>query len=143
MDRAMSRGHLLETAEAIHAAAIRILRIVRVEDAQAGVPPAQLSALSVLVFGGPQSLGGLAVAEQVKPPTMSRVVEGLVRQGLAARQAHPSDRRSVRIAATPKGRKLLLAGRDRRVQALARRFEKLAAPDLEAIRKAARALSGV
>jgi DNA-binding MarR family transcriptional regulator len=137
----MSRGLRSEAAEAIHAAAIRILRIVRVEDGKAGVAPAQLSALSVLVFGGASSLGQLAAAEQVKPPTMSRIVDGLVRQGLASRETHAGDRRALTIAATPKGRKLLLAGRDRRVQSLSRRFENLSAAELATIRKAATLLS--
>ena len=35
---------------------------------------AKLSALSVLVFGGPRSIGALARAEQVRLPTMSRLV---------------------------------------------------------------------
>lgn len=139
----MSRPARAEVAEAIHAAAIRVLRMVRVEDAKAGVAPAQLSALSVLVFAGPCSLGELAAAEQVKPPTMSRVVESLVGQGLVSRVAHEGDRRAVRIAATPKGRKLLLAGRDRRVQALARRFEKMSAAELDTLRKAAVLLSAM
>src|SRR5258706_8834409 len=137
----MSRPIQSEVAEAVHAAAIRVLRTVRAEDARAGVAPAQLSALSVLVFAGPRSLGELAAAEQVKPPTMSRVVESLVGQGLVTRRAHESDRRAVRIAATPKGRKLLLAGRDRRVQALAKRFEALTAAELNTLRKAATLLS--
>ena len=139
----MSRPTRSEVAEAIHAAAIRVLRMVRVEDARAGIAPAQLSALSVLVFAGPRSLGELAAAEQVKPPTMSRVVEGLVGQGLVSRVVRESDRRAVRIAATPKGRKLLLAGRDRRVQALAKRFETLGATELSTLRKAADLLSRI
>ena len=112
-------------------------------DAQAEIGPAQLSALSVLVFAGPKTLGELAGAEQVKPPTMSRVVEGLVSRGLAERVPSPEDRRAVRIATTPKGRRLLLAGRDRRVQLLAHRLSSLAPEDLEIIRHAAGLLAGI
>src|SRR5215469_17930582 len=108
-----------EAADAIHSAAIRVLRVVRTADAKTEIGPAQLSALSVLVFAGPKTLGELAGAEQVKPPTMSRVVEGLVSRGLAERVPSPEDRRAVRIATTPKGRRLLLTGRDRRVHLLA------------------------
>jgi hypothetical protein len=56
----MSSGNLsrVETADLLHSAAIRLLRMVRVEDAQAGIGPAQLSALSVLVFGGAGSSRG-------------------------------------------------------------------------------------
>ena len=132
-----------EIADAIHSAAIRVLRIVRAADAQAEIGPAQLSALSVLVFAGPKTLGELSDAEQVKAPTMSRIVQALVRQGLADRVRLPEDRRAVRIAATRKGQKLLLAGRDRRVQLLAQRLSSLAADDLEVIRQAARLLAGI
>ena len=64
----------------LHSAAIHLLRRVRKQDAATGEGPARLSALSVLVFGGPMTLGQLAAAEQVKPPTMSRIVTGLERQ---------------------------------------------------------------
>ena len=73
-------------ADLLHSAAIHLLRRVRARDRSMGIGPAQLSALSVLVFAGPRSLGELAEAEQVRPPTMSRIVTGLVRAGLVARQ---------------------------------------------------------
>src|SRR5262249_24976884 len=133
----------LEVADAIHSAAIRVLRIVRVADAKAEIGPAQLSALSVLVFAGPKTLGELSDAEQVKAPTMSRIVQALVRQRLANRVRLPENRRAVRIAPTRRGHKLLLAGRDRRVQLLAQRLSSLAADDLEVIREAARLLAGI
>lgn len=133
----------LEVAEAVHSVAIRVLRIVRVEDAKAGIGPAQLSALSVLVFAGPRTLGELAAAEQVKPPTMSRIVQALVEQGLADRVSSSDDRRAVSVAATARGRKLLLAGRDRRVQALAKRCEKLSPNDLKVLAKAAKLLAEI
>ena len=130
-------------AEAIHASAIRILRIVKVEDIKAGVGPGQLSALSVLVFLGPKTMGELAEAEQVKAPTMTRIVDALVRQQLADRATTDADRRSMRIAATSKGRRLLLAGRDRRVQALAKRLENLGESELIMLEKAARILGAI
>lgn len=51
--------------------------------------PARLSALSVLVFGGPCTLGRLADVEDVAGPTMTRIVDGLCREGLAQRAQHP------------------------------------------------------
>jgi DNA-binding MarR family transcriptional regulator len=137
----MSRDRASEAAEAMHSAAIRVLRMVRAEDTKSGIGPAQLSALSVLVFGGAKTLGELASAEQVKAPTMSRIVQGLVDQGLAERATHAEDRRAIRIAATARGRKMLIAGRDRRVAALARRFEQLTEAEVNAIAKAAQLLS--
>lgn len=126
-----------EVAEAIHSAAIRVLRLVRAADAEAEIGPAQLSALSVLVFAGPKTLSELAEVEQVKPPTMSRIVQGLVARGLVDRIPLVDDRRAIRIATTTKGRKLLLAGRDRRVHLLADRLRKLEAHDLRMLGQAA------
>src|SRR5215467_9980932 len=108
----------LETADKLHSAAIHLLRRLRVRDRESGIGPAQLSALSVLVFGGPRSLGELADAEQVRPPTMSRIVSGLERGGLIKRHA-TEDGRRVRLAATAKGTKILWEGRQRRVASLA------------------------
>ena len=109
---------LAEIADKLHSAAIHLLRRLRVRDRESGIGPAQLSALSVLVFGGPRSLGELADAEQVRPPTMSRIVSGLQRSGLVKRES-TDDGRRVRLLATPKGTKILWKGRRRRVESLA------------------------
>ena len=126
-----------QAAEAAHSAAIKLLRLVRTEDTKTGVGPAQLSALSVLVFHGPKRLNELATLEQVRPPTMSRIVDGLVKQGLAQRQSQASDRRSVEVRATAAGRRVLLQGKARRVRALTRRLATLSGRDIKIIRKAA------
>jgi len=62
-------------ADGLHSAAIHLLRRVRKQDTKTGEGPARLSALSVLVFGGPKTLGELAAAEQVRPPTMTRICD--------------------------------------------------------------------
>jgi DNA-binding MarR family transcriptional regulator len=123
-------------ADALHSGAIRLLRLVRAEDAHTGIGPAQLSALSVLVFHGEKTVSELAAVEQVRPPTMSRVVEGLVQRKLVQRVSSAGDRRAVRITATPAGRKLLLAGKLRRVRALAKRFEGLTREELQTLHAA-------
>jgi DNA-binding MarR family transcriptional regulator len=130
-------------ADALHSGAIRLLRIVRAEDAHAGVGPAQLSALSVLVFVGAKTLGELAAIEQVRPPTMSRIVDGLVKQHLVDRITEATDRRSVRITPTKKGRKLLLEGKARRVRALAKRLDELTHEELNVMQKAGQIMSRI
>jgi len=72
-----------QLADRLHSAAIHLLRRVRKQDTVMAEVPARLSALSVLVFGGACTLGQLAAAEQVKPPTMTRIVRGLEKSGLA------------------------------------------------------------
>lgn len=125
---------LLETADKLHSAAIHLLRRLRVRDRESGVGPAQLSALSVLVFGGARSLSELADAEQVRPPTMSRIVSGLERAGLVKRHA-TDDGRRVRLEATAKGTKILWEGRQRRVESLAKALASLSAQEQQQLRK--------
>jgi DNA-binding MarR family transcriptional regulator len=108
-----------EIADQLHSASIHLLRRLRVRDRESGIGPAQLSALSVLVFGGLKSLGELADAEQVRPPTMSRIVAGLHRSRLIRRHA-TEDGRRIRLEATPKGVALMWQGRQRRVESLAK-----------------------
>ena len=118
-----------EIADRAHSAAIHLLRKLRREDAATGLNAPRLSALSVVVFAGPLTLGELAAAEQVRPPTMTRIVDALEARGLIARSKSASDGRRVRISATAAGRKLLMAGRRRRVAALSRQVAALSAKE--------------
>jgi DNA-binding MarR family transcriptional regulator len=127
----------LALADRLHSAAIHLLRRVRTRDTESGVGPAQLSALSVLVFGGPRSLGELAAAEQVRPPTMSRIVAGLMRAGLVRRHVTKEDRRRVRLEATAKGTDLLWAARKHRVESLAATLRQLPSDQVEQLGQAA------
>jgi DNA-binding MarR family transcriptional regulator len=113
------------------------LRHVRREDPATGVPPAQLSALSVLVFGGARTLGELAAAEQVRPPTMTRIVQGLEAEGLVRRERDARDGRVHRLHATARGRRVVQRGRERRVANLAALFGRLAPDDVARVREAA------
>ncbi len=117
---------VVRLADQLHSASIHLLRGVRRVDAQSGLPPAQLSALSVIVFGGPLSLGALAGAEQVRPPTMTRIVDALEAAGLVTRRPDPADARAV-LPSRPRApaRRLLAEGRRRRVEALAERLRAL------------------
>lgn len=120
----------LSAADRLHSAAVHLLRRVRQQDAASGVGPAQLSALSVLVFVGPKTLGELAAAEQVKPPTMSRIAAGLQRSGLIEIKRDPQDARRMHIRATSKGTRLLQKGRKRRIEYLAEHLGHLTREEL-------------
>src|ERR1700716_1556571 len=109
----------MEVADRLHSAAIHLLRYARKQDVLSHEGPARLSALSVLVFGGPMTLGQLATAEQVKPPTMSRTVAGLKRSGLARIAEDPRDARRIRVSVTAKGDRMLQEARQRRIRLLA------------------------
>ena len=116
--KTVAAPELLEIADKLHSAAIHLLRRLKMRDRESGIGPAQLSALSVLVFGGPRGLRELADAEQVRPPTMSRIVSSLERAGLVRREA-TEDGRRVRLVPTAKGTRILWEGRRRRVESLA------------------------
>ena len=134
---------LRELATRLHAAAIRLLRTLRKEDDGTGLSAPRLSALSVIVFAGPLSLADLAAAEQVRPPTMSRIVDALVAAGLATREVAPDDRRSVRIAATRKGVRVMEKGRERRVRALVARLSVVGSGDRRRLEQAVEILEAV
>ena len=120
-------------ADRLHSAAIHLLRRLRVEDEALGISAPRLSVLSVLVFAGPKRIGDLARIEQVEPPTMTRLVDGLVRDGLAVRGADPDDARAVRVRATPTGARTLKRGRARRVETLRTSLAGLSPTELAAL----------
>ena len=124
------------TARALNSTAIHLLRRVRAEDQALGIGPAQASALSVVVFAGPISLNDLAKAELVKPPTMSRIVDALVKGGLVKREANKTDRRAVVISSTAKGTSRIQEGRSRREQVLVGMLKPLKKTDLETLERA-------
>ena len=130
-------------ADRLHSAAIHLLRRLRQEDSKGGVSAPRLSALSVVVFRGPLTLGELASAEQVRPPTMTRLVQGLEAEGLVRREPDPEDRRVVRVHATPKGRSLLARGRARRVAVLAADIGRLRSDEEAALRQAVGIIEGM
>lgn len=123
----------LTVADHLHSAAIHLLRRLRRQDIATGEGPARLSALSVLVFGGPKTLSELAAAEQVKRPTMSRMVAGLSRDRLVEIATDPDDARLMHIRATEKGKTILQKGRERRIEYLAAHLERLAPEELTSL----------
>src|SRR5580700_1076584 len=123
----MSEEELL--ADRLHSVSIHLLRRVRRVDVATGIKPAELSALSVVVFGGPLTLGDLAAAEQVRPPSMTRIVKILEANGFLTRAPDEQDRRVAWLRATPKGEQVMRQGRSARVALLADWLRPLSAKD--------------
>ena len=133
-DRATPRASSgARTADRLHSLAIQLLRSLRREDTRTGLSAPRLSALSVVVYTGPLTLGELAAAEQVRAPTMSRLVRALENDGLVRRQGDPDDARVARFTATSKGVRLLEAGRARRVESLANALSTLSRADRDTL----------
>lgn len=132
-----SQQRRADIADALHSAAVQLLRGVRQEDTRVGLGPARLSALSVLVFAGGMRLTDLARIEQVRPPTMSKIVAGLEADGLVRRRPDARDRRAIRLEPTARGITLLKQGRRRRVARLAAALAGLTRDELETLARAA------
>ena len=129
-----------DLADRLHSVAIHLLRRVRRVDAATGISPAELSALSVVVFGGPLTLGELASAEQVRPPTMTRIVKALESDGFITRVPDETDRRVAWLRATPKGEQVMKEGRSARVALLAQWLRPLSRQELRALSKSGQIL---
>ena len=138
-----SKAYLENLSRNLHSAALHLLRDLRTQDSALGIGPSQLSALSVIVFGGPRSLHDLAQAEQVRPPTMSKIVDALVQQGLARREVNSSDRRSITIIPTQKGVQVMNEGRGRREKRLIELLRRLKQDELRDIQRASEVLARI
>ena len=132
----LQSDRLVELANRLNSAAIHLLRRIGRDDAADGVTGARLSALSVLVYGGPQTSSELARREGVAAPTMTPIVDALVRDGLVTRESQPGDRRVTRLSATDPGRELMERGRARRIRNLADDLRQLGDADLKRLERA-------
>ena len=132
----------VDLADRLHSAAIHLLRRLRRSDPQTGVSAAQLSALSVLM-GGPRTIGELAGAEQVRPPTISRVIRELEALGMVSRTPDARDGRVMWIASTASGQEVLTRGRELRVTALTRGIASLSEAERATLAAGLDVLEGV
>jgi DNA-binding MarR family transcriptional regulator len=127
-------------AAALNSGAIRLLRGLKGVDRRSGLTPARLSALSVVVFGGPMSVGRLAESEDIASPTMTRIVDGLEALGLVQRTRHPLNGRISLVEATPRGERLMRTAAARRRDAIAHAIDQLDESDRRAVLRAAEAI---
>ena len=130
-------------ADRLHSAALHLLRRLRAEDDALGISPPRLSALSVVVYAGPIGIGALATAEGVAAPTMTRLIDGLERDGYVRRTPDPRDARGVLVEATATGRRVLTRGRRQRVQTLAAGLSTLSSDELREITRGAELIERV
>jgi DNA-binding MarR family transcriptional regulator len=128
---------VLEVAERLRSASSHLLRRARTRDGEPGLSGPRLSALGVVVSAGPLPVSELAAAEEVRSPTMTRMIDALQRQGLVTREPNPNDARSVLVRATATGRLALSRGSSRRIEDLAARLWALSPRDLATLTDAA------
>jgi DNA-binding MarR family transcriptional regulator len=123
-------------AARLRLAVTRLARKLR-REAEPGITPSMLAALSSVDRQGPLTMSELCAVEQVQPPSMTRIVAALAEARLVTREADPSDGRVAWVAVTPEGRKLLDRSRGRKEAYLAKALRGLDAHELETLEEAA------
>jgi DNA-binding MarR family transcriptional regulator len=104
----------------------------------------QMGVLGVLTrSGGALTIGELAAAEKVQPPSMTRTVNCLEQSGDVVRRPHETDGRQVVVELSDQGRARVLADRDRRDAWLARRLKELTPEERAILRQAAPILANL
>jgi DNA-binding MarR family transcriptional regulator len=129
-------------AARLRLAVTRLARKLR-REAEPGITPSMLAALSSVDRQGPLTMSELCSVEQVQPPSMTRIVAALVDVGLVSRESDPSDGRVAWVTVTPQGRKLLDRSRGRKEAYLAKALRDLDAHELETLEEAAAILEGL
>ncbi|MDE3008808.1 MAG: MarR family transcriptional regulator [Acidobacteriota bacterium] len=117
-----------DTAARLRRAVTRLHRRLRATSLSA-ITPTQASVLATINKLQEPTLGDLAVAEQVRPPSITKIVRGMATLGLIETSRDPLDRRSTRVRLTPKGRRELEGIRQRKTEFLERRLAALSARD--------------
>jgi DNA-binding MarR family transcriptional regulator len=126
-----------ELVSSLRMGVMRLARRLRHERSGNDLTLTQLSALASLNRLGPLTIGELATADNVKPPSMTRTVNCLEELGLVSREAHDTDGRQVVVALTAKAQAVLLADRQRRDAWLKDHLADLSEADRRILRKAA------
>ena len=141
LPKGIQSNELNELANTVHTVSLRLLRQIRVVDGTSGLSGPRISLLSVLVFAGPLPIGKLAAIEQISGPAITKLVDGLVEEGLAQRVRSSIDRRIVLVEATKAGKRRLEEGRVRRVKAVASALGQLDPNERVQVREAFQALA--
>jgi len=109
-------------------AVMRVSRRLR-QQGNVGITPSQLAVLGTLARAGSMTLGQLADAEAVQPPSMTRIVGRLVDAGMVVRQPREADRRSAEVTLSQRGRQAIESIRAQRNTWLMARLQSLSEDD--------------
>src|SRR5687768_6605676 len=116
---------ITELAARLRMAMARLVRRARQEATTADMTHSMLSALAVISNLDAPTLGEVAAAERVTPPTVTKIVGRLEDVGFVAREQDPDDRRVVRVRLTDAGRRFVDRARSRASAYMARRLRTL------------------
>ena len=123
-------------AESLRLAVTRLARRLR-QEAGAGITPSMLAALSTVERRGPLTLGELAAAEGIAPPSVTAVATRLEEAGLVERATLERDRRVSVVSITARGSELLRESRRAKEAYLARRLAAMTPEDRAVLARAA------
>jgi DNA-binding MarR family transcriptional regulator len=104
-----------DRAENLYALVHHVSRRLRAADNELGLSPTRFSVLGRLNFHGPCTIGELAAMENVRSPSMTRLVADMEADGFAVRFRPDSDRRKVEVRLTARGRRLVEKARARKI----------------------------
>lgn len=125
-------------ASALRVSVMRLSRRLRNErDASDDLTANQLAVLGTLVRNGPLTIGDLAAAEKVQPPSMTRTVSCLAEKGLIDRDPHPTDKRVVVVSLNEAGEAVIAESRRRKEAWLNHRLKELTPDERQILRAAA------
>ena len=124
-------------SSALRVSVMRLARRIRLERSSEDLSFNQLSVMGTLLRSGELTLGELAAIERVKPPSITRTVNGLVDAGLVTRRPHATDGRQVMVDLTDEARRVLDEDRRRRDLWLAQRLDELGPADRQLLRRVA------
>jgi len=116
-------------------AIMRLARRLR-QQSEPDMTPSMLSAMANIEYRQPVTLGHLAEAERVTPPTMSKIVGRLEDTGLVTRVVDAADRRIQRVSLSRDGAKLIARNRSRRNAYLARKLRRLEPEEVSKLEEA-------
>jgi DNA-binding MarR family transcriptional regulator len=133
---------LAALASRLRLSVFRASRTLR-RESQADISPTLLAALATIDRHGPITPGDLANHEQVRKPTVTRILNALADDGLIERSSDPLDGRVSWVSLSPAGRTLMRNVRRRTDRFLAHRLDELAPDDLAALDRAVEILDRV
>ncbi len=119
----------------------RLTRRLRQEHPNTDLTLTQISALAIIWREGPITAGDLALREQVRPPSITRVVDGLENAGVVVRKDNPADGRQVLVEITGEGVKRMESYVASRQAWLAQQLAGLSVKDREILHRAAAVLN--
>lgn len=115
----------------------RLTRRLRQQHPEEELTLTQLSAAAIVWREGPMTAGDLAIREQVRPPSITRVVDGLVAVGVVRRKENPADGRQVLVEITDHGAQRMEENVRARTAWLAQQLITLSVKDRETLTRAA------